>query len=148
MIIKRISNIISACLIAAYVAFLAIRWSSFPDELPTHFNAAGVADSYGSKASLLIEPIVMLGLFILLAVVECFPGIWNIPVHVTKANEAEVMGICYMLFGVLKISVILICAFSGFMCVFAGFPVWPTYLMIGVILVSLILSIVRLARYN
>ena len=65
---RKATNIISIVLILLYIAFLVIGWSSFPSELPTHFNASGVADNFGPKSSLLIDPAAMIGLFLLLAV--------------------------------------------------------------------------------
>jgi len=54
---------------------------------------------------------------LLLAIVEHFPKIWNIPIEVIEDNEEEVLTTCYIMFGILKISIVLICAFSGFMCI-------------------------------
>ena len=86
---KKTTNIISIVLILLYIAFMIIGWKSFPEKVPTHFGRNGVADSYGGRSSLLIEPAVMLGLFLLLAIVENFPRLWNIPVEVTEDNAAE-----------------------------------------------------------
>ena len=141
---RMITNIESVVLILAYIAFLAICWKSFPSEVPTHFNAGGVADEFGTKTTLLIEPAVMAGLFLLLAVVESFPKIWNIPADIIDGNEEDVLRTCYGLFGIIKISVILICAFSGFMCIYAEFPAWPMYLMIAVILLTIVVSVIKI----
>lgn len=85
-------------------------------EVTVAFNAAGVADEFGTKSSLLIEP--------------------------------AVLNICYALFGIVKITMILICAFSGFMCIYAGFPVWPMYTMIGITLVGIGVCIVKIMKYR
>lgn len=137
---RKATNIIGIVLILLYIAFLVIGWNSFPSELPTHFNAAGVADEFGPKNSLFMEPAVMTGLFILLAVVESFPKIWNIPAEVIDDNEEEVLKTCYLMFGIIKIAIILVCAFAGFMCIYSGFPSWPMYLMIVIILLTLAVS--------
>ena len=141
---RKTTNIISIVLILLYIAFLVIGWSSFPSELPTHFNASGVADNFGPKSSLLIDPAAMIGLFLLLAVVETFPKIWNIPAEVIEDNEENVLKTCYMMFGILKIAIILICAFAGFMCIYSGFPSWPMYFMIGVILLTIVISVIKI----
>lgn len=141
---RRATNIISIVLILLYIIFLVIGWSSFPSELPTHFNASGVADEFGPKSALIIEPVVMIGLFLLLAVVESFPKIWNIPVEVIEDNEEKVLSTCYMMFGVLKIALIMVCAFAGLMCIYSGFPSWPMYLMTGVIILTIAVSVIRI----
>ena len=143
---RKITNITSIVMILGYIAFLAIGWKSFPGEVPTHFSALGVADSYGAKTSLFVEPAVMAGLFLLLAIVENFPKIWNIPVEVTEDNEEDILNACYCMFGVLKISIILICAFSGFMCIYTGFPTWPTILMVVIILLTIAISVYRIYK--
>lgn len=145
---KKATNIIGAVMILGYIIFLVIGWKSFPDEIPTHFNAAGVADSFGSKSSLLVEPAVMTGLFLLLAVVECFPRIWNIPVEVTEDNAEPIEGICHNMFGVIKIAIILTCVFTGLMCIVPGFPSWPMWLMVAVILFTIAFSIIGIYKYR
>lgn len=145
---RKITNILSLLLIMGYVIFLIIGWGSFPDEVPSHFNAAGVADEFGTKSSLLIEPAVMLGLFLLLAIVECFPNLWSLPIQVSQEDAPAVLNICYALFGIVKITMILICAFSGFMCIYAAFPVWPMYTMIGITLVGIGVCIVKIMKYR
>ncbi|MCR4703612.1 MAG: DUF1648 domain-containing protein [Saccharofermentans sp.] len=143
---RKATNIISIVLIVLYIVFLVIGWNSFPAELPTHFDASGMADSFGPKNSLFVEPAAMLGLFLLLAVVESFPKIWNIPVEVIEDNEENVLSTCYMMFGILKIAIILICAFAGFMCIYPGFPSWPMYLMIGAILLTIAVSVLKIYK--
>ena len=88
----------------------------------------------------------MIGLFLLLAVVEHFPKIWNIPVEVTVDNEEDILKTCYGMFGIIKISVILICAFSGFMCIYEGFPSWPMIMMVVVILFTIAVSVFRIYK--
>lgn len=143
---RKITNITSVVIILVYIAFLVIGWKSFPDEVPSHFNASGVADEYGAKTSLLIEPAVMIGLFLLLAVVEHFPKIWNIPFEVTADNEEDVLKACYGMFGVLKIAIVLTCAFSGFMCIYESFPSWPMMMMVVIILFTIAVSIFRIYK--
>lgn len=62
--ISRVSTIISAIMLLTYIIVLISIWSRIPDTVPTHFNAAGVADSYGSKRNLVFEPV--LAAFLLL----------------------------------------------------------------------------------
>ena len=141
---RKTTNIISIVMILLYIAFLVIGWKSFPAELPTHFNAAGAADEFGPKSSLLVEPAAMIGLFLLLAIVERFPKLWNIPADVIDDNEENVLNTCFMMFGILKIVIILVCAFAGFMCIYPGFPSWTMYLAIVVILLTIVVSTVRI----
>lgn len=54
-------------LIGAMFLAAALRWSSLPDRLPVHWNAAGQVDGYGGKFSaLLLVPLVAVGVYLLL----------------------------------------------------------------------------------
>jgi len=88
--IRLITNLISILLIIGYTVFLTACWSNIPETVPTHFNALGKADAYGSKWSLIAEPILMTALFLLLAVVERFPSAMNFPVKITGKQEQTV----------------------------------------------------------
>ena len=88
----------------------------------------------------------MTGLFILLAVVESFPRIWNIPVEVTEDNKDDILSAIYRMFAVVKTSIVLICAISNFMCIYQGFPVWPMYLLIVIMLFTIVFTIFRVLK--
>ena len=145
---RKATNIICIVLILGYIIFLAVGWNNFPAEVPKHFNAAGVADSFGPRTTLLIDPSAMIGLFLLLALAESFPKIWNIPVEVTEDNAEDIVRTVRNMFGVIKISAVLVCAFAGLMCIYQGFPAWPMYLFVGIILLSIITGIIQLFRYR
>ena len=66
--------------------YLISIWGNIPDKIPSHYNAAGVVDSYGGKGSILIMPIVGAGLYIMMTVVSFFPSVWNTPVKITEKN--------------------------------------------------------------
>jgi uncharacterized membrane protein len=54
-------------LIGAMFATAAIRWGSVPDRIPIHWNAAGEVDGYGGRfAGLLLEPLMTLGMYLLI----------------------------------------------------------------------------------
>ena len=73
----------AACVLAASFLFLLFSWNQLPDQIPAHYNMAGVADRYGDKTELLFLPLVSLLLWALLTVLQHLPRIWNIPVSVT-----------------------------------------------------------------
>ncbi len=141
---RKATNIISIVLIVLYIVFLVIGWKSFPAEVPTHFNAPGVADKFGAKSSLWIDPAAMIGLFLLLAIVERFPKIWNIPAEVIEDDTEGVLNTCFLMFGILKIAIILVCACAGFMCIFQGFPSWPMNVAIGVVLITIAVAAIKI----
>lgn len=77
---------------AALAALLIISFSyynSLPAEIPVHFNASGTPDSYGSKWTFLLFPVLGGGLFLILLFVGRVPHTFNYPVKITDSN-AEV----------------------------------------------------------
>jgi uncharacterized membrane protein len=57
----------SLLLLGAMLALLAVTWPLAPDRIPTHWNAAGEVDRWGSRATgLLLLPLAALGLYLLL----------------------------------------------------------------------------------
>ena len=52
--------------LAGSALFLALSWRAMPDQIPTHFDAAGQIDGWGPKSTALILPILgvlMFGMF-------------------------------------------------------------------------------------
>jgi uncharacterized membrane protein len=63
-----------------------MSYSSLPDTIPTHFNAAGEADGFGRKASIVSLPVVASLLYIGLTLLNRVPHSFNFPTHVTQDN--------------------------------------------------------------
>jgi len=61
-------------------------YSSLPDTIPTHFNAAGEADGFGRKASIVGLPLIATLLYIGLTLLNRVPHIFNFPTPVTPDN--------------------------------------------------------------
>ncbi len=84
-ILRILLQALGLLLLAAATVFTLLHWRSLPDAIPTHFNAAGLPESYGSKGSLvslLIFGWVAYGLF---TVLSYFPQTWNLPVKTPRA---------------------------------------------------------------
>ncbi|MEN9832077.1 MAG: hypothetical protein RLZZ487_1682, partial [Pseudomonadota bacterium] len=61
-------------------------YSSLPDTIPTHFNAAGEADGFGRKASIVSLPVVASLLYIGLTLLNRVPHSFNFPTPITQDN--------------------------------------------------------------
>jgi len=61
-------------------------YSSLPDTIPTHFNAAGEADGFGRKEFIVSLPVVASLLYIGLTVLNRFPHSFNFPTPITQDN--------------------------------------------------------------
>ena len=144
--IRLITNIVSVLLIIGYTVFLAACWGNIPETVPTHFNALGKADAYGSRWSLIAEPILMTALFLLMAVVERFPSAMNFPVKVTPENRNRLYAIGCFMIDAMKILIICIFIDAGLSSIVADFPVWPLYLLLVLIAAVIIAGIIASVR--
>lgn len=77
--IERILAVLGIVILLVTTIFLAIKFSSITGEVPTHFNAAGEADEYGSKFSLLVPIILGWVIYITDLILLKFPKAWNVP---------------------------------------------------------------------
>ena len=141
--IRRISNLVSLCMLLAYVIVLVCIWSRIPGTVPTHFNAAGIADSYGGKGILWIEVIAATVILLLLSLIEKVPSIWNFPVAVT---EERLYKIALVMLGAIKILTTGLFIDVGVSSLVTRFPVWPMYIMLGAMVIVIVVAVVQMIR--
>lgn len=71
------------------IIFLLSVWNTLPDQVPTHFNAAGEVDHMGSKWQLLILPGIGIGIALFMKFVEKHPEIHNYPARLNESNAEQ-----------------------------------------------------------
>ena len=95
--------------IAAFLSVLVaiilyiIYWTKAPEVVPTHYNIHGEVDGYGSKATLLILPIITVVTYIGLTILNKYPHIFNFPATVTEQNALSLYKIATRFVRVLKL---------------------------------------------
>lgn len=139
--IIRTAGIISLILAVLYTVCLALLWESIPDQVPTHFDASGTADDYGSRNSLLLEPILSFLLILLISIAGHFPSAWNFPVKVTERNREKLYDIGAWLLAAAEILAVLILLTAGAMSITSvpGFVIWiPTAVLFIVMAAAII----------
>lgn len=75
------------CIIVATVIVLS-QYGALPDRIPTHYNAHGAADDYGSKSSLFFLLAINFGTYLMITWVTRMPQNFNYPVQITAYNAA------------------------------------------------------------
>lgn len=60
-----------------------------PERVPTHFDAAGTPNAWGSPVGMVLLPVVAIGLYVLMTVAARFPAAFNYPVRVTARSRAR-----------------------------------------------------------
>lgn len=66
-----------------------IQYRGLPDVIPTHFNAVGEADNWGSKGFIFVLPMVALVLSVLMNKIADLPHLHNYSVKITEENAEE-----------------------------------------------------------
>ncbi|MDT8717646.1 DUF1648 domain-containing protein [Clostridium sp. 19966] len=80
--------ITSVAFIALAASFLLVfmNLGNLPSKVPTHADATGNVNGWGSKYVLIILPIINIIMFLSLIALSKFPHIYNYPVEITEEN--------------------------------------------------------------
>lgn len=85
-LILELSTISVLLLTCGYAIF---QYAHLPDTIPTHFNAAGEADSFGSKSSIFTIPAIGMAVYVLILIVNRYPHVHNYMVEITAENALK-----------------------------------------------------------
>ncbi len=83
------------CLLVTTIGLLALLgltvywWPTLPAIIPTHFGIDGKPNAYGSKATILLLPALLLLLTVGFSALARYPWIFNYPVVITAENAAR-----------------------------------------------------------
>ncbi len=126
---RRATDLLAGAMILGYAAFLALRWESFPETVPSHFNAAGQPDAWGSRNTLLIEVAVAAGLFLLFFLAERHPAAWSFPVKVTEENRERLYRAAGRMLGLCKVLTVALVIHAGLSAALPGWPMGAAYVL-------------------
>ena len=84
--IDHVLDIIGFLGVASIIGIAGYYYGELPEEIPTHFNAKGEPDAWGSKSSIWILPIIGGVLFLVLFFLNKMPHLFNYPTKITKDN--------------------------------------------------------------
>ena len=140
---QRIAGVLAPAILLASILYILIVWHTLPERIPSHYNMAGEIDGYGSRATLLLMPVIGLVVDLSVALAGRFPKSWNTGVRINSLNRVRV----YRLVRDLMADLRLACAL-----IFVFLPLWQTALparMPGEIVtgVMLVLVLAPLLRY-
>ena len=144
--LDKLMNRLSLLVLVGTVVFLAGYWKQIPAEVPMHY-AAGEIDRWGSRAELLILPVIAWLLYGLLTVVEQFPSAWNTGVKVTAENREQVYALLGHMLSTLKLLVMVMFAWITLWCALARpLPVWFLPVVLAAVFGNMAYWLVRLFR--
>ena len=138
-----------AALIALFAMwiYLITSWGGLPDKIPAHYNGAGEVDRWGSKAVILMLPIMGAGLYLLLTLITFFPSAWNVPVQITEKNRMFVYHNLKTLLIFIKLELVICFAYITYCDItLTSLGVWflPSFLI--VLFGTIIYYVVRIRR--
>ena len=145
---QRIAGILAPAILLGSIVYILILWHSLPEQIPTHYNAAGEIDGYGGRGSLLLMPIIGLITDLVTALTARFPQSWNTGVRVTVLNRVRVYRLLRDLIAELRLTMALF--FGAYAIYHASLPEhFSGLVVIGamlLILAPLLRYFIRLAR--
>lgn len=105
---------ISGVFLLGTSVYAVIRYGSLPEKIPTHFDAAGVADGFGHKSTLVMLIFLAWMLFGMLTVFAFFPDTWSVPKRNARTLAAAADMIAVMkLVTVLMFCWMILCSVQG-----------------------------------
>ena len=76
-------------------------WSTLPQTIPTHFNAKGEADGWGSKGMIWLLPAISVVMIPMMLWLRRYPWLSNVPWEINEENALQQYGLIVRLLSLL-----------------------------------------------
>ena len=98
-ILQRILDFLVLGALCFYWVSVINVYPTLPDLIPTHFGLDGIPDTFGSRNSIFLLPIIATVLVILMTTLSFMPHLFSYPVRVdrTNAQKQYSMAVSYLL---------------------------------------------------
>lgn len=133
------------CLISSII-YVFLCYQNLPETIPTHFNAQGDADNWGSKNTVFIMPGIAIILFIGLYFLSKFPHFYNYTVEVTEENGPRIYREANLFMTIINLEIVFIFTLASIDIMGEFLGVWFVGVVFGVPLVTIVLFVIRLNR--
>ena len=110
-LLVKVVDCICAALLIGCTIWVACRYGSLPDQIPTHYGANGVVDGYGSKIMIWGVIAIMWVVVGLLSAVEQFLRCWNTGSKLTKENLCRQLALIWHFVSTTKLAISVIFAY-------------------------------------
>ena len=153
-IVDKLAELLGWLILLLLWGWTFTHFSDLPDTIPTHFNATGEADGFGSKASIIGLPLIATLLFIGLTVLNRYPHIFNYPSPVTQNNALRLYTLATRMLRYLKLVLVLVFGGIELMTIQhatgkgAGLGVWFLPLTLVLVFLPLIYFVVKSVQTN
>ncbi|GAA0589915.1 hypothetical protein GCM10009001_02330 [Virgibacillus siamensis] len=148
---EKLFNFLSFAVIITTIVYTITQYDSLPDRIPTHFNAQGEADGWGSRTTIFILPTITALSFILLYFLTKAPHIFNLPVKITDENAPRIYSLARTMMAVFNFEIVLILSYATWSTIQAahgGTTIGVVFILFTVFvpLITMILFIVKMNR--
>ena len=82
-------EILNISLLVLLILYTFVAYQDMPETIPTHFNAQGEPDGFGSKNTLWLLPGIGMAIYIAFSIFNKFPHLHNYSVNITKENALK-----------------------------------------------------------
>ena len=104
----RFMEALSVTFLILMIIIISFYFNKLPETIPTHFDASGKPDGYGSKTSFLIFPVIGILLYSGLTIISRFPHIFNYPVSITDENAHRQYSLALSLIRFIKLTIVML----------------------------------------
>ena len=150
MTVRRGLEALTFTLLALHLLYLWLSYTSLPDTVPTHFNAAGRADDFGSRDSIWALWFVSLGLYAMFTALNFVPlrsPLWNLPEHIKEDTSGRSRPLVNELVAWLKLLTVSIFFFLSWLTVQTAQEAEVAWSVPVLLVSSLFLPLLTLAVY-
>lgn len=84
-----IIELVSISLLLLTWAYAISQYASLPETIPTHFNASGEADGFGSRLTIWLMPAIATVMYFGMFILNKFPHLHNYMVNITEENALK-----------------------------------------------------------
>ncbi len=130
------------------MGYVIYVYPKLPSTIPTHFNASGMADDFGSKTSFLFPLGMALFIYILLTLISLVPHTFNFPGKITPQNAARQYTLATRLVRYLKTVIILLFFYISYSTArivaheTGGLGLWFLPVFLGLVMIPIIIYMV------
>ncbi len=136
--VDKLLDNISKAIVAIIIFLIAGFWFRLPGTIPTHFNVFGEADGYGSKYMLVVQLVLVFGIYAAFSYQIKRPDSYSYIVTITPNNALPQFTLLTKFLRILKIEVLFVFLYLTVSQIFssamqkAGVGLWfiPTVLLV------------------
>lgn len=136
-------DLLSIFFIVFILSYTYTKYLNLPEQIPTHFDHAGNADSYGNKILVWILPVVGIIIFAILYMISKIPHKFNYVVEITEYNAESQYNIALEMMVYMRLIIAMLFSYLTYMIIELALgnqsnmgilPLWILMAVMGIII--------------